>query len=107
LIKSSLFLQTQNADRLQYAQRAQRIGVGGVFRFFEQHRDMALRRKIVDLVRLHLLNDANQTAGVGHVAIVENKLPAGHMRVLVEMIDTVGIKERGAALDAMPFIIFT
>jgi hypothetical protein len=34
---------------------------------------MALRRQIVDLVRLHLLDDANQIGGVGQIPIVQHQ----------------------------------
>ena len=33
---------------------------------------MALRREVVDLVRLHLLDDADQVGGVGQVTVVQD-----------------------------------
>ena len=33
--------------------------------------DVALRRQVVDFVRLHLLDDANQVGGVGQIAVVQ------------------------------------
>ena len=58
-------------------------------------------RQVVDLVRLHLLDDADQVGGVGQVAVVEDEVAVLHMRVLVEMVDAVGVEEGGAALDAV------
>jgi len=60
LIKPGLFLQPQDAQRFEDAQRAERVGIRGVFRFFERDRDVALGRQIVDLVRLHFLDDPDQ-----------------------------------------------
>ena len=62
---------------------------------------MALRRQIVDLVRLNCLDDADQVGGVRHVAVMDLKMRAGNMRVLINVIDAGGVERRGAALDAM------
>ena len=73
LVEARLLLQPQDADRFEQPQRAERIGVGGVFRRLERHRDMALRREVVDLVRLHLLDDADQVGRIGQVAVVQDE----------------------------------
>ena len=43
---------------------------------------MALRRKVVDLVGLGLLDDVHQAAGIGHVTEVQEQSCAGLMRIL-------------------------
>ncbi len=93
LIKAGLLLEAQDADRFQHAQRSQGIGVGGVFRLFEGYRDMALRRQVVDFTRLYLLDDADQTAGVGHIAVVEKEAAVFLVRVLIEVVDAIRIKK--------------
>ena len=65
---------------------------------------MALRSEVVDFVGLHLLDDAHQTRAVGHVTVMQGKTPVYHMRILVQVIDAVGIEQRRAALDTMNFI---
>ena len=55
---------------LQNAQGADTIGIGGVFGRFEGNRNMAHGGQIAYLVRLHLLDDANEIGRVGQVAIV-------------------------------------
>ena len=65
---------------------------------------MALRGEIVDLVRLGLLDDADQVGRIGHVAVVQEEPRALLVRVLVEMIDALGVERRGAALDAVDHI---
>ena len=62
---------------------------------------MALRGEIVNLVGLHLLHDADQVRRIGQVAVIHEETHIRLMRVLIEMIDAVGIDERGAALDAV------
>ena len=65
---------------------------------------MTLGGEVVDLVRLQLLEDADQARGVGHVAVVEDEAAIRLMRVLVEMVDAVGVEQRGASLDAVDLI---
>ncbi len=62
---------------------------------------MALGGEIVDLVGLNLLDDADQVGRVGQVAVMHEEADVRLVRVLVEMIDPVGIDERGTALDAV------
>ena len=94
-------LEIEDADRLKQPQRAERVGIGGIFRRLETHLHMALRREIVDLVGLNLLNDADQVGRIGQVAVMHEEADIGLVRVLVEMIDAVRIDERGTALDAV------
>jgi len=50
-------------------------------------------RQVIDFVRLHLLDDADQIGGVGEVAVVEDEVAVFHVRVLVEVVDTVGVEK--------------
>ena len=67
---------------------------------------MALGAQIVHLVRLHLLHDPDEIGGVGQIAIVEYELLIVYMRILIQMIHPLGIKEGGAAFDAVYLIAF-
>jgi len=67
---------------------------------------VALRRQVVNFVRLHLLDDADQVGGVGQVAVVENQIAMRDVRILVEVVDAIGIEQRGAALDAVNDVAF-
>ena len=66
--------------------------------------DVALRREVVDLVGLHLLHDVDQAGGIGHVAVVQHEPTLVLVRILVEVIDAVGVEQRGAALDAVHLV---
>ena len=72
---ASCFSSPEDADRLEQAQRAERVGIRGVFGFLERHRDVALRRQVVDLVRLHLLDDPDQAGRIGQVAVMQDEAP--------------------------------
>ena len=62
---------------------------------------MALGGEVVDLVGPHLGHDAQQAAGIGHVAVVQRERQAGLVRLVEEMIDAVGIEQRRPPLDAV------
>jgi hypothetical protein len=49
-------------------------------------------RRVVDLGGLDFLNDANEICGIGHVAIMQRKSHIALVRVLVEMINALGIE---------------
>jgi len=55
---------------------------------------MALGRQVIDLVRLYLLNNSNQAAGISEVTVMENEFTSGFVVILIEMVNTVGIEER-------------
>ena len=67
---------------------------------------MAHGRQVVDLVRLDLLDDADQVGGVGQVPVVELELDVRVVRVLIEVVDPVGIEQGSPALDAVDLITF-
>ena len=92
LIETGLFLQSENANGLQYPQGPQCIRIGRIFRLFKGHRHMRLRRQIVDLIRLNLLYGAHKAGRIRQVTIVQNQPPIIDMRILIKMIDTVRIQ---------------
>ena len=65
---------------------------------------MTLSTKVVDLVRLHLLNNPNQIGAVSEVAVVEHQSRVALMRILVQMINATGIETARAPLDAMHLV---
>jgi len=74
---------TQNANGLEHPQRAQAVGIGGIFRRLERDFHMALGRQVVDLGRLRFLNDANEIGGVGHVAVVGGQAHVPFVGILI------------------------
>ena len=65
---------------------------------------MALGTKVVDLIRLNLLDDPDQVAAIGEVSVVQNQSRVLFVRVLVEVIDATGVEAAGTSLDAMDLI---
>ena len=104
LIEAGLLFQPEDADRLQDAQRADAIRVGRVLRLLERDGHMAHRGQVVDLVGLHLLDDAHQAGEVGQVAVVQHEVAVIDMRILIEMVDPVGVEQAAAALEAMHLV---
>ncbi len=50
---------------------------------------------------LHLLDDADQVGAVRQVAVVQREALVVHMRILVQVVDAVGVEQAGASLDAV------
>jgi len=53
---------------------------------------VTLRSEVVDLVRASSLNNSNQAAGIGHVAMMQEQAGILLMRVLVEMVNPICIE---------------
>ena len=43
-------------------------------------------------------------AGIGQIAVVQHKVAPYFMRVFIDMIDAIGVKERGSPFDAVDFV---
>jgi hypothetical protein len=65
---------------------------------------MRLCAEVIDLVRLDLLDQADQVGRIGEIAVMQYEAAAGLMRVLIQMVDTIGIEQRGTALDAVDLV---
>ena len=62
---------------------------------------MTLRAEVVDLVGLNLLHHVDEARRIGEIAVVEHEAAVADVRILVEMIDPVGVEQRRPALDAV------
>ena len=100
LVIASLLFQTENAYRFKYAQCSKSVGIGRVFRRFEAHLHVALRRKSIDLVRLCLLNQANEVGGVGQITVVQKEARPVIVWIDVKVVDALRNEGRRAPLDA-------
>jgi hypothetical protein len=65
---------------------------------------VALRGQIVDFVGLHLLNDVHQAGRVCHIAVVQNEVAILFVWILIQMVNTIGIEQRSAALDTVNIV---
>jgi hypothetical protein len=65
---------------------------------------VALGGEIVNLVRLHELHDADEVRGVREVPVVQADAQILLVRVLVQMVYTVRVEERRAALDSVHLV---
>jgi len=101
LIIPGFFVQSKYPDCLQDPQGAKRIDVGGVFGAVKTHRNMALRRQIVDLVGLDFLDDADKVAGIGEIAVMEAETEVFCVWILIEVINALCVLKE-LALRLMP-----
>ena len=67
---------------------------------------MALRRQIVDLVRLEIIDELGHMDGIGKIAIVKKELFPVDLRICIEMVDTPCSEGAGPPDDAVDFIAF-
>ena len=104
LVDPGFLREPQYAHRLENPQRSQRIAVGRVFGRFKAHRHMALGAKVINLIRLHLLDDPNQVGAIGEIAVVEHKAGIAFMRILVEVINSAGVEAAGPAFEPVHHI---
>lgn len=61
---------------------------------FETHLNVALRGKIVDLIRLRLLHQPDDVGGIRHVALMQREPRVLDVRVLVNVFDPGGVERR-------------
>jgi hypothetical protein len=67
---------------------------------------MALGCKVIDLVGLDLLKNPDQVGGICQVPVMQDKVAVVLVRVLVEVVNAICVKQRGPALDAVNEIAF-
>ena len=67
---------------------------------------MAHRSEVVDLVGFYFLDDADEVGGIREVPVVEFEPKVFFVRVLVQVIDAVGVQQRRASLDPMHLVTF-
>ena len=104
LVETCLLGSVQRPDGFQQAQGPERVDVGGVLRGVERHLHVALGRQVVDLVRLDFLNEADEVRRVGQVPVVEEEPHVLFVRVLIEVVDAVGVELARSALEAVHLV---
>src|SRR5262249_31402697 len=101
LIEASLVFPAEDTNGLEQAQCSKSIGVGRIFRRLERDLHMRLRREIVDLIRLRFLHNADDVSRVGHIAVMHMEGYPLLVRIMNQMVNTLGIEGRRTALDTM------
>jgi hypothetical protein len=92
LVKACSPLHAENADRLEQPQGAEAIRIRGIFRRLKRHLNVALCGKIVDLVRLCLLHNADQVSRIGQIAVMKAEADITFVRVLIKMVDATSVE---------------
>ena len=97
LIDLGLFRQPQNPAGFQNPQHTQSVHVTGILRHIEGHLHMGLGRQIVNFVRLHQRDDADQAGRIGQIAVVK-------LDFVQNVVDAGGVGEGCPAGNAMDLI---
>ncbi len=92
--------------RFEQPHRARARHVRRIFRRVETDAHMALRREIVNLLRLNFCQQPRQRAAVGQIAVVQEKPFAALVRVLVNRFEPPRVERAGAANDAVHLVAF-
>ena len=82
----------QDAYCFQEPKRTQASDICRVFGSLKRDLDVTLRREIINFVGFCFLNDTNQAGRIRHVTKMHHKFWVAFMRVLIQMIDTSGVK---------------
>ena len=99
-----LLLHAQYAYGLEEPQGAQPVGVRRVLGRIEGHLDVALGRQVEYLVRLGLLDQADQVGAVGEVPVVELEVEPALVDILVQVVDPLGVEARAASLHPVDHV---
>ena len=107
LVNPNLLLHLQDADGLEQPERADTVGVRGVFRDIEGNLHMGHRAEVVDLVRLHIADDADEVGTVAEVAVVELDfldVDVADEVIHIEVLNPFCVKTGGAADEPMNLV---
>ena len=92
------------AQRLKQTQRPECVDIGSIFGDVERYFDVALRTQVIDLIWIDLIHDVAQRRRVREIAVMQRKIDAANMGVVVELIDPVGIEEARASDNAVHLV---
>ena len=106
LVKTGFVFQAQKADGFQQAQCTDGIDICGVFGGFEAHGNVGLCAQVIYFVGADFRQQAREVGGVGQIAVMQFEAHIVNVRVLIDMVDALGVELRRTALDAVDFIAF-
>src|SRR6476659_4178070 len=94
----------RRADGLDQPHGTEPGYVARVLRRLEADLDVALCAEVVDLVRPDVTQQVDERGCVGEIAVVEKQPPALDVRVLVDLVQALGVEARGAADDPVHLV---
>lgn len=106
LIEAGFIFQAKYTNSFKDTQSADAVGVSRIFGRFETHRHVTHGGEVIDFIGLYLLDDADQVGGIGKIAVMQDEVFVLDVRILIKVVDAVGVEERGATFDAMHFVAF-
>ena len=106
LVKPGYRLQSKHTDGFENAQCSKTVRICCVLRRLKRHFDMALRRQVVNFIRLNLLDDSEEVRRIRKVCVVQNEAHIFLMRVSVKMINALRVEKGRTTLEAMNGVTF-
>jgi len=104
LVEPYILGQSRLTDCLEEADRAQSSHVARVFGNIEGDAHVTLGSEVVDFIGAKFVEEFRDLGGVSQVTVVKEEASAEYMRVVVEVVDPLGIERGGAADDAVNLI---
>ena len=101
LVKARFVLQTHLLDRVEKAQRPDRIDFRRILRHVERYLHVALRAEVIDFVRCRPLEQAVQVGGIRQVSMMEKQPLSIDLRVIEEVVDSPRVEATRAPDHAM------
>src|SRR5437588_735776 len=92
------------AQRFKDTRCPQPRHISCVLRHIEAHLDMALRAKVVNFIRSHVIDQAHQLFKVCKITIVSHQPPVGLMRILIHVVNPLRIKRRCSPNETMNLV---
>ncbi len=93
-------------QRFEDARGADAGDIARVFGDVETHAHMTLGSKVINLVRLQVVDELHEVHAVGKVAIVKEQADTVDVRVRVDVVDAGGVEGARAADDSMNLVAF-
>ena len=97
-------VELRRAHGLEQPERPEPRHVTGVLRRLEADLHVALRAEVVDLGGLHLAQEVDERRRVAEVAVVEEEAPALDVRILVDVVEALGVEARRAPHDPVHLV---
>jgi nucleoside-diphosphate-sugar epimerase len=94
------------ADGFQDADHPQTGHVAGVLGQLETHPHVRLGCQVIDLIRLHVMDQLDQAACIGHVPIMQMEMDTVFViRIMVDMLNTCPVEAAGAPHQPVYLVI--
>ena len=101
LVESDGLFQSGCADGVEHSEDTDSITVGCVFWHIKTDLHVGHGSEIIDFGGLGVGGDGDEIGGIAKITVMQEDLDAGLVAVLVNVLDTAGVKTRGSSHDSV------